>query len=124
MTWFPTIDYINELFKEWIDPPILMNSAGLESTLDKVKWGLPMHDMPSIWDSAAILYLDIVEQHFFSDGNKRIGSLLLFVFLVKNGFAFNPPVGEIFETTMEIAMGNKKFDAIVQWIKKNCQNSE
>ena len=119
MVWTPTIDYIEELFKDQIKKGELMNRQGLNSTLDKVKWGIPFQDPPTIWDQVAILYSEIVEYHYFSDGNKRIGSLIAYIFLFKNKYEFTPPIGEVFSFTMEVAQKLKKYDDIKEWFKQN-----
>lgn len=119
MAWVPSVEYIETLLEDQIKAGHLMNRQGLISTLDKVKWGIPFQDIPTIWDKVTILYKEIIENHYFSDGNKRIGSLLAYIFLFKNGYEFSPPVGEIYRITMEVAQGLKKFDDIKEWFKTN-----
>ncbi|TET60025.1 MAG: type II toxin-antitoxin system death-on-curing family toxin [Promethearchaeota archaeon] len=119
MEWVPSVEYIETLLEDQIKAGHLMNRQGLISTLDKVKWGIPFQDIPTIWDKVTILYKEIIENHYFSDGNKRIGSLLAYIFLFKNGYEFSPPVGEIYRITMEVAQGLKKFDEIKEWFKTN-----
>ena len=100
-----------------------MNREGLISTLDKVKWGIPTQGIPNIWDQVTILYKEIIENHYFSDGNKRMGILLAYIFLSKNGYTFSPPKGEIFSTTMAVAQGLKKYEEIKNWFQKNSKKS-
>ena len=119
MAWIPSVEYIETLFEGQIKAGHLMNRQGLISTLDKVKWGIPFQDAPTIWDKVTILYKEIIENHYFSDGNKRIGALLVYIFLFKNGYKFSPPKGEIYRITMEVAQGLKKFDEIKEWFNKN-----
>ena len=119
MAWVPSVEYIETLLEDQIKAGHLMNRQGLISTLDKVKWGIPFQDIPTIWDKVTILYKEIIENHYFSDGNKRIGSLLAYIFLFKNGYEFSPPVGEIYRITMEVAQELKKFDEIKEWFKTN-----
>lgn len=119
MAWIPSVEYIETLFEGQIKVGHLMNRQGLISTLDKVKWGVPFQDAPTIWDQVTILYKEIIENHYFSDGNKRIGALLAYIFLFKNGYEFSPPKGEIYRITMEVAQGLKKFDEIKEWFSKN-----
>ncbi|MBY8986609.1 MAG: type II toxin-antitoxin system death-on-curing family toxin [Candidatus Lokiarchaeota archaeon] len=117
MTWIPTVEYVEELFKDQIKGGQLMNRQGLMSTLDKVRWGIPFSDAPTIWDQATILYKDIIEGHYFSDGNKRIASLLVYIFLYKNGYKFSPAEGDIYKTTLDTAQGLLSFEAIKEWFK-------
>ena len=120
MTWFPSIDYILIQFEETIGfKPVLMNRQGLMGTIDKARWGFPYRSKPSIWEQASILYKEIVENHYFIDGNKRIGILIACIFLEKNHFQFLPPVGEIFSMTMEVARGKQSFDHIKGWFQQN-----
>ena len=117
MVWIPSIEYIETLYEDQIEVGDLINRQGLISTLDKVKWGIPFQDIPTIWEKVTILYKEIIENHYFSDGNKRIGSLLAYIFLSKNGIEFSPPKGDIFRITLEVAQGGTKFNEIKEWFK-------
>jgi len=119
VVWIPSVEYIEALFDDQIKTGHLMSRKGLISTLDKVKWGNPFQDTPTIWDRVTILYKEIIEGHYFSDGNKRIGSLLVYIFFFKNGYEFSPPKGEVYQITMEVAQGMKEFDEIKEWFKIN-----
>ena len=119
MVWIPSVEYIEVLIEDQIKAGHIMNRQGLISTLDKVKWGIPFQGTPTIWEKVTILYKEIIEYHYFSDGNKRIGSLLASIFLSKNGYEFSPPKGDIFRITMEVAQGGIKFNEIKEWFKIN-----
>ena len=119
MVWIPSVEYIEILHKDQIKVGNIINRQGLISTLDKVKWGIPFQDVPSIWEKITILYKEIIENHYFSDGNKRIGSLLVYIFLSKNRYNFSPPKGDIYRITLEVAQGGKKFNDIKEWFKIN-----
>ena len=84
MVWIPSVEYIETLYEDQIEVGDIINRQGLISTLDKTKWGIPFQDVPTIWEKVTILYKEIIENHYFSDGNKRIGSLLAYIFLSKN----------------------------------------
>jgi len=119
VVWIPSVEYIEVLIEDQIKAGHIMNRQGLISTLDKVKWGIPFQGTPTIWEKVTILYKEIIEYHYFSDGNKRIGSLLASIFLSKNGYEFSPPKGDIFRITMEVAQGGIKFNEIKEWFKIN-----
>lgn len=119
MVWIPSIDYIIALFEEQVTAGKLMNRQGLLSTLDKVKWGIPFQEIPTLWDQVAILYKELIEGHFFSDGNKRISSLLACIFLIKNGYEFSPPQGEILSFTLDVARELKSLEEIKDWFQTN-----
>jgi death-on-curing family protein len=124
MVWIPTYEYILALFKDHIKNEDIMNRQGLISSLDKVRWGIPYQDLPTIWDQVAILYEDIIENHYFSDGNKRIGVLIAYIFLHKNNYEFSPPSGEILNFTLEVAQGLKKFEQVKDWFKNHSKKIE
>ena len=115
MTWIPSINYVILLFNDQIKNASLMNRSGLISTLDKVIWDIPSQGTPTIWDQVTILFKDIVEGHFFSDGNKRIGILIANIFLQKNGYSFDPPKGELYSMTMDVAQGLVPYKQIKEW---------
>jgi len=123
MLWIPSIEYIISLFEDYIKEAILMNRDGLIATLDKVKWGIPTQGIPTIWDQVTVIFKEIVDNHYFSDGNKRIGILIAYLFLVKNGFDFSPPETEIFLVTMDIAQGLKTFNEIKEWFIQNSKKT-
>ena len=61
MVWFPSVEYIEVLIKDQNKSGHLMNRKGLRTTLDKVKWGIPFQDAPTIWERVTILYKEIIE---------------------------------------------------------------
>ncbi len=119
MAWIPSVEYIETLFEGQIKAGHLINRQGLISTLDKVKWGVPFQDAPTIWDQVTILCKEIKENHYFSDGNKRIGALLAYIFLFKNGYEFSPIEDEIYSITMNVAQGLIEFEKLKEWFNKN-----
>lgn len=119
MVWIPDIGLIKLIYNEYIDSGVLMNELGLISTLDKVEWGIPISKIQSIWDKVAILYKEIIENHYYSDGNKRLGVLLAYIFLDKNGHEFLPKRDEIYDFTIEVAQGFKTYEEIKLWFKRN-----
>ncbi len=124
MVWIPTVEYIIALFTDQINAGKLINRQGLLSTLDKVKWGIPFQDIPSIWDQVAILYEELINGHYFQDGNKRIGSLAAYLFLAKNSYEFSPPQGEILSVTLDVAQSLKTYEEIKNWFKSNSRKIE
>jgi death-on-curing family protein len=123
MVWIPSIEYILFVFKEKITEPQLINRQGLISTLDKVRWGIPTQQKPLLWNQVTILFKDIVEQHFFMDGNKRISILIAYIFLINNGYEFSPKKGEIFSITMETAKGNMVFQDLKKRFMDNSKKA-
>jgi len=121
MVWIPDIDYILEVFEERIEKPFLMKRSGLESTLDKVIYGIPFQPEPDIFDRATIIYKELVEAHYFADGNKRIGLLIATIFLEVNGYKFDPGNDDAYENTIQVAQGLKSYEEIKVWFEMNSE---
>jgi death-on-curing protein len=119
VVWIPSVEYVIALFNDQIKTGNLMNRQALISIIDKVKWGIPFQDPPTIWDQVTILYKELIENHCFSDGNKRIGSLLAYIFLLKNGYEFSPPKGEILSVTLDVAQGLKSTEELKKWFQNS-----
>ena len=62
-----------------------------------------------------------MENHYFIDGNKHIGSLVAVLFLNFNEFQFIPPVGDIYKVTMDVAQVKKSFEDIKSWFQQNSE---
>ena len=119
--WFPSIEFVLIVYREQIssEPKPLLNIKGLKGTIDKIKFGIPYHSTPTIWERASIFYREVIENHYFIDGNKRIGILITVLFLNLNGYNFTPAKGEIFSLTMKVAEGNSDFEEIKLWFERN-----
>ena len=74
---------------------------------------------PTIEEKAARLCFEIVTQHPFIDGNKRIGALLLGVFLRKNGIKFAPQANDYYKIIMDVASGVKGYEDILKFIRES-----
>jgi len=122
VVWIPSAEYIIVLNSEQVKAGKLMNRQGLLSTIDKVRWGIPTQGIPTIWDQVTILYEGIISGHYFSDGNKRIGSLLAYIFLARNGYEFSPLQGEILNFTLEVTQNLKSFEEIKNWFQSKSTN--
>ncbi len=50
------------------------------------------------------------------DGNKRIGTHSMLVFLAINGIEMKYTQKELYETILEVAAGNLEYEDLLQWI--------
>ena len=64
---------------------------------------------PSIQAKAAQLCFGIVKNHPMIDGNKRLGTHVMLVFMALNGY-------ELSNTILDLAAGKIGFETILQWI--------
>lgn len=81
--------------------------------------GIPFQGPPSLWDQATILFHDLIQGHYFVDGNKRIGLAMAFALLEKNGYEFRPEAEETYLWPMAVARGQKKAEEIRYWFRSN-----
>ena len=71
---------------------------------------------PSIQQKAARLGFGLVKNYAFVDGNKRIGAHAMLVFLALNQIELEYTQKELSDIILEIASGEKEFDALCKWV--------
>ena len=77
---------------------------------------------PTIVKKAAALIESILRNHPFVDGNKRIGYVLMRVFLLDNGFDLISSQDDKYNFVMEIASGSIDYDTICNWITDHIED--
>lgn len=130
MVWIPDLPTVLQVFDLLKTLPeckdllkaTCINTNGIRGVLDKVEFGLPFQNI-SFWEKSAILINDLISYHYFSDGNKRIGYLMLILFLKKNGYVLIATEDEKVEFALSIAKGILKNKTIVDWIRKHSSSS-
>ena len=71
---------------------------------------------PSIQAKAAQLCFGIVKNHPMVDGNKRLGTHVMLVFLALNGYELSYTQKELSDTILDLASGKRGAEDILQWI--------
>ena len=71
---------------------------------------------PSIQAKAAQLCFGIVKNHPMVDGNKRLGTHVMLVFLALNGYELSYTQKELSDTIIDLASGKIGAEDILQWI--------
>ena len=71
---------------------------------------------PSLQQKAARLCFGLVKNHPFIDGNKRIGTHAMLVFLALNGIELEYTQDELSGMILSLAAGNSTQDDLLQWI--------
>ena len=72
---------------------------------------------PSIEEKGARLGFNLVSNHAFVDGNKRIGLLVMLTFLEINGIKLSFTDDELVKIGLALANGKMKYENILNWIK-------
>ncbi len=74
----------------------------------------------SFYDKAAALIRGIVQDHPFTDGNKRTAMLCGITFLKNNNIVFKANIHEIENFAVKIAVENLDVPAIAEWLERHC----
>lgn len=72
---------------------------------------------PTIEEKGARLGYNLVSNHAFVDGNKRIGLLVMLTFLEINGIKLSFTDDELIKIGLALANGKMKYENILNWIK-------
>ncbi len=79
--------------------------------------GIDLYKTPI--QQAAALFESILINHPFIDGNKRIGYVLLRMFLIENKMDFTANENDRYDFVIKVASGEFKFDEIITWLQNN-----
>jgi len=71
---------------------------------------------PSIQQKAARLGYGLIKNHAFVDGNKRIGTHVMLIFLELNNIEIKYSQQELSDVIMKVADGQYDFKELVCWI--------
>lgn len=93
----------------------LLNSA-LEGTYQTFG-GVELY--PTTEEKGARLGYSLISNHAFIDGNKRIGMLVMFVFLEINGVCLNPTNEELARVGLAVASGEMEYEELLIWVRES-----
>ena len=102
----------------------IRNVNGLMSALNapsRTAFGAVFY--PTLVEKAGALVYALVQNHPFYDGNKRIASAALRLFLERNGVSFSASQQELQQFTRQIALGVLRDDAVAQWVQQHVKQS-
>ena len=71
---------------------------------------------PTLQAKAARLGYGLIKNHCMIDGNKRIGTHAMLVFLAINGIELDYTQKELYETILAIADGSLEYEGLLKWI--------
>ena len=71
---------------------------------------------PTIQAKAARLGYGLIKNHTMLDGNKRIGTHAMLVFLALNGIEMKYTQKELYETVLSVAAGSLEYEDLLQWV--------
>lgn len=71
---------------------------------------------PTIQAKTARLGYGLIKNHCMIDGNKRIGTHSMLVFLALNGIELKYMQKELYETILDVAAGKIEYEDLLQWV--------
>ena len=71
---------------------------------------------PTIQAKAARLGFGLIRNHSMLDGNKRVGTHAMLVFLALNGIELSYTQKELYEIILEVASGKEGYEGLLNWI--------
>lgn len=71
---------------------------------------------PTVQQKAARLCFGIIKNHAFIDGNKRIGTHTMLVFLALNGIEIVYTQKELYQIILDLTSGKLELDSLTHWI--------
>lgn len=71
---------------------------------------------PTLQAKAARWGYGLIKNHCMIDGNKRIGTHAMLVFLAINGIELDYTQKELYETILAIADGSLEYEDLLKWI--------
>ncbi|WP_455720605.1 type II toxin-antitoxin system death-on-curing family toxin [Agathobacter sp.] len=74
---------------------------------------------PTIQAKAARLGYGLIKNHCMIDGNKRIGTHSMLVFLALNGIDISYTQKELYEVILRVASGELTYSDLLNWILKH-----
>ncbi len=72
---------------------------------------------PTKEEKGARLGYNLISNHAFVDGNKRIGMYVMLTFLEVNGIHMDCTNDDVSETGLAVASGKMNYEALLQWVK-------
>ncbi len=98
----------------------LMNANALHAALAaprQIVFGHEAHQ--GIMSKAAILFVRLINNHPFYDGNKRIAAAALRLFLERNGVRLNASDADTLLLARRVVMGEAEERIVEQWIARH-----
>ncbi len=119
----PVFEEIVEINKK-VEDGRLLNEGALTHMLSRLESLRISGDRKKdITKGAVIIWVDLISNHSFVDGNKRTATETLKLFLRLNDFRLNAPDNGLIYISLQIANGDMHFDQLLKWLSDKIQPS-
>ena len=100
--------------------PGLRDRSALESAVAQPEMSFGGEELyPTVAEKAAALGHSLIQNHYFIDGNKRIGHAAMEVFLVLNGYEVEATTDEQEQVILSVASGQMDRAAFSLWLRQH-----
>ena len=98
----------------------LRDLGGLESAVVQPRMSFGEEDLyPALEEKAAALCFSLIQNHPFTDENKRVGHASVEVFLQLNGYEIEASVDDQEDLILGVTAGDVKREDLVFWLKNH-----
>ena len=95
----------------------LRDEGLLDSALENAFSGFGEQEFyPSKEEKGARIGYNLISNHAFVDGNKRIGTYIMLTFLEMNGIKIKCTDEELVKVGLSVADGSMGYEQLLQWI--------
>ena len=96
----------------------LRDEGLLESALEAAFWGFGgMEFYPTTEEKGARLGYNLISNHAFLDGNKRIGMFVMLTFLEVNDIPMNCTNDDVVKVGLAVASGQMDYHTLLHWVQ-------
>jgi len=74
---------------------------------------------PTKEEKGARLGYNLISNHAFVDGNKRIGMYVMLTFLEVNGIHMDCTNADVAEVGLAVAAGEMGYDSLLEWVREH-----
>ena len=78
-----------------------------------------MEFYPSKEEKAARLGYNLISNHAFVDGNKRIGMYVMLTFLEVNGIRVDCTNADVIHAGLSVADGSMDYEGLLEWVREH-----
>ena len=124
MTIYLSLDQLLHLYQRVMDTSGglagVRDLGNVESALAQPRITFDQEELyPTLSSKAAALGFALIQNHPFTDGNKRIGHAAMEAFLVLNGFELRCSVEEQESEIIGVASGAVTRESFTQWVERH-----
>lgn len=74
---------------------------------------------PTYEEKGARLGYNLISNHAFVDGNKRIGMYVMLIFLEVNGITLDCTSQDVSNVGLSVAAGSMSYEMLLEWVREH-----